>query len=157
MSKTEEIKNALKPLIKQITRQTIKEMLFEDGFLSVIIKETIHGMKEDLIIESKRNNSVEKENSNSSSYKTLIESMKNVSVGKSDLDEIGNSGYSGLEDRFSEPKRSEPNRSNIGYMAANPFAQPNAVNGSDPNDPGVDLSKFGIDPNRKLFNPNKKK
>jgi hypothetical protein len=124
MKKTE-LKEVLKPLVKQI----IKEMLFEEGFLSGIIKECINGVNGETLIEKKQVFKEEKKSNH------LQETRKRM------MDAIGKSAYSEtLKETYEKTTPSIIKERDENYIANNPFAQA----GISPNNPGVDLSIFGI-------------
>ena len=55
--KPAEFKKLLKPLIKQ----TVKEVILEEGMLSNIVSEVARGLNGNLVVEAKKNNDVELE------------------------------------------------------------------------------------------------
>ena len=56
--KSDEFKKILKPLI----RQTIKEVLLEDGVLSKVVSEVAHGLQHSTLVETKQHISKREEN-----------------------------------------------------------------------------------------------
>ena len=121
MNKTE-LKNILKPLIKQC----IKEVIFEDGTLSNIISEVARGLGSTPVIteaQSPKNNTMNLESENEA--KIRLERKKRM------LDAIGRDAYNGVdlfEGTTPAPPQQEQGKG--------------ALSGIDPRDPGVDISKF---------------
>lgn len=130
MNKTE-LKKILRPLIKEC----IKEVIFEEGTLSTIISEVVKGTSETLVQESKPRVKLESEadarQRRESKKKVIQERQKKL------LDSIGRDAYNGVD--LFEGTTPLSNR-NSGTSASPHGARP--LDGIDPGDPGVDISKF---------------
>ena len=130
MNKTE-LKKILRPLIKEC----IKEVIFEEGALSTIISEVVKGTSETLVQESKPRVKLESEadarQRRESKKKVIQERQKKL------LDSIGRDAYNGVD--LFEGTTPLSNR-NSGTSASPHGARP--LDGMDPGDPGVDISKF---------------
>tara|TARA_R100001509_G_scaffold46039_1_gene24946 strand:+ start:108 stop:536 length:429 start_codon:yes stop_codon:yes gene_type:complete len=130
MNKTE-LKKILRPLIKEC----IKEVIFEEGTLSTIISEVVKGTSETLVQESKPRVKLESEadarQRRESKKKVIQERQKKL------LDSIGRDAYNGVD--LFEGTTPLSNR-NSGTSASPHGARP--LDGMDPGDPGVDISKF---------------
>ena len=113
----QELKKILKPLIKEC----IKETLFEDGILSGIISEVMQGVSVSKIDEKPQK-------------QVKIQEVNEARLNKQKkkmLDAIGKDAYNGVN--LFEGTTPAP--------AAGP-AQRGPLSGTDPTDPGVDLSQF---------------
>jgi len=97
--KSSEFKKILKPLIKQ----TVKEVLFEDGVLSNIVSEVARGLQGNLVVESSnktneqalRKKEEEHEKNRQERIRRLNESSKmdiDVFQGTNEIPESSNSG-----------------------------------------------------------------
>ena len=130
MNKTE-LKKILRPLIKEC----IKEVIFEEGALSTIISEVVKGTSQTLVQESKPRVKLESEadarQRRESKKKVIQERQKKL------LDSIGRDAYNGVD--LFEGTTPLSNR-NSGTSASPHGARP--LDGMDPGDPGVDISKF---------------
>lgn len=129
-----ELAKALKPLIKNC----IKEVLLEEsGILSHVIKESIQGMKQELLVEQKQ-------------------SFKNVPIPSSIAKETLKDKKQSLEDRrkMLEESFAKSKNNNLKGVFDNIIGPPieevkgndiySPLAGMDPNDPGIDLSIFGF-------------
>lgn len=130
MNKTE-LKKILRPLIKEC----IKEVIFEEGALSTIISEVVKGTSQTLVQESKPRVKLESEadarQRRESKKKVIQERQKKL------LDSIGRDAYNGVD--LFEGTRPLSNR-NSG--TSNTPHGSKALDGVDPYDAGVDISKF---------------
>ena len=130
MNKTE-LKKILRPLIKEC----IKEVIFEEGALSTIISEVVKGTSQTLVQESKPRVKLESEadarQRRESKKKVIQERQKKL------LDSIGRDAYKGVE--LFEGTTPLSNR-NSG-TSNTPYGS-KALDGVDPHDAGVDISKF---------------
>ena len=130
MNKTE-LKKILRPLIKEC----IKEVIFEEGALSTIISEVVKGTSQTLVQESipkvRLESNDEARQRRESRQKVINENQKKL------LDSIGRDAYNGVN--LFEGTSPLSNR-NSGTSASPHGSRP--LDGVDPNDPGVDLSKF---------------
>ena len=128
--KKSELKKMLKPLIKEC----IKEVIFEDGTLSSIISEVLKGTSTQPVITEHSQEKFDYKVA-AGKRKKLLEQKRKM------LDAIGKDAYNGI-DLFEGTTPMSPPRGS----SANPHGS-GALDGMAPNDPGVDLSTFGISPN----------
>ena len=130
MNKTE-LKKILRPLIKEC----IKEVIFEEGTLSTIISEVVKGTSETLVQESKPRVKLESEadarQRRESKKKVIQERQKKL------LDSIGRDAYNGV-DLF---EGTTPLSNRNSGTSNTPYGS-KALDGVDPHDAGVDISKF---------------
>jgi Txe/YoeB family toxin of Txe-Axe toxin-antitoxin module len=130
MNKTE-LKKILRPLIKEC----IKEVIFEEGALSTIISEVVKGTSQTLVQESKPRVKLESEadarQRRESKKKVIQERQKKL------LDSIGRDAYNGV-DLF---EGTTPLSGRNNGTSTTPYGS-KALDGVDPRDAGVDISKF---------------
>jgi|TARA_Y100001972_G_C7591995_1_gene296774 Txe/YoeB family toxin of Txe-Axe toxin-antitoxin module len=130
MNKTE-LKKILRPLIKEC----IKEVIFEEGALSTIISEVVKGTSQTLVQESKPRVKLESEadarQRRESKKKVIQERQKKL------LDSIGRDAYNGV-DLF---EGTTPLSNRNSGTSTTPYGS-KALDGVDPHDAGVDISKF---------------
>jgi hypothetical protein len=136
-----ELKKILKPLIKQC----IKEVIFEDGTLSNIISEVAKGLGSNnpssaappLFEKQKKNIQSGTDVRTKSKNQKLKEHKKRL------LDSIGKNAYNGVDLFEGVTPAPSPNQSSHSPLS-----------NIAPNDPGVDISKFGAMANvwKKLAN-----
>lgn len=130
MNKTE-LKKILRPLIKEC----IKEVIFEEGALSTIISEVVKGTSQTLVQESKPRVKLESEadarQRRESNKKVIQERQKKL------LDSIGRDAYNGV-DLF---EGTTPLSNRNSGTSTTPYGS-KALDGVDPHDAGVDISKF---------------
>ncbi len=113
-----DLKRILKPLIKEC----IKEVIFEDGILSSVISEVMvaAGGTQVREVSQKQNNQAQAQAS-----KKLEEQRKQM------LDAIGKDAFNGVNIFEGTTPTSAPSQPNHGPLA-----------GTDPRDPGVNISDF---------------
>lgn len=127
-----ELKKTLKPLIKEC----IKEVIFEDGILSGIISEVVKGTGGQRIVETQQPVQYKQPQVD---YEA--QERKRKEQRRKMLDSIGRNSYNGV-DLF---EGTQPlNERNAGRTASPHGSK--ALDGVAPNDPGVDLSAFGMNP-----------
>jgi len=126
-------KNELKKVLKPLIRECIKEVIFEEGTLSTIISEVVRGTSQPLVQETKSRVKLEndKRHQKESRQKVIQERQKKL------LDSIGRSAYNGV-DLFegTTPLSNRDSGSSTSPQGSKP------LDGVDPSDPGVDISKF---------------
>ena len=138
MMKSEELKQVLKPLIKQC----IKEVIFEDGVLSGIITEIVKGINPSVLVaESTPFRPIEDTSSERIALveKQRYEHRKELEDQRKSLsDSIGQrlNGINIFEGINPIGKAGQP--------TGTPSAPSSALDGLDPNDPGVDISRLGV-------------
>ena len=127
-----ELKKTLKPLIKEC----IKEVIFEEGILSGIISEVVKGTGNQRIVETQQPVQYKQPQVD---YEA--QERKRKDQRRKMLDSIGRDSYNGV-DLF---EGTQPlNERNAGRTASPHGSK--ALDGVSPNDPGVDLSAFGMNP-----------
>lgn len=126
-------KNELKKILKPMIKECIKEVIFEEGTLSTIISEVLKGTSGQRIVTEAAtpapNNDAEIAERK---RKQLLERKRQV------LDSIGKDAYNGV-DLFEGTTPLPASRGSSSGPAGS-----GALDGVAPNDPGVDLSSFGI-------------
>lgn len=125
-----ELKKTLKPLIKEC----IKEVIFEEGVLSGIISEVVKGTGGQRIVESQQPVQYKQPQID---YEA--QERKRKEQRRKMLDSIGRDSYNGV-DLF---EGTQPLNERDAGRTASPHGS-KALDGVAPNDPGVDLSAFGM-------------
>ena len=124
--KRSELKQALRPLIKEC----IKEVIFEEGVLSNIISEVAHGLSDTVLVASKQHVAPGIQQNEQRRHEEEAEKQKIQETRQRMLDVIGNDSYNGVdlfEDTAPTPQESD---------------QTSALSGIDPRDAGVDINKI---------------
>ena len=128
----EQLKKTLKPMIKEC----IKEVIFEEGILSGIISEVVKGTSGGRIVETQQPVNYRQQEVDYEQQERERKARR-----RKMLDSIGRDSYNGV-DLF---EGTQPlNERNAGRTASPHGAK--ALDGVAPNDPGVDLSAFGMNP-----------
>ena len=133
MNKTE-LKKMLRPLIKEC----IKEVIFEEGTLSTIISEVMIGTsqhQQPLMQENKQRVQLESDEQANRRLQERAEAEKQRR--KALLDSIGHGAYNGV-DLF---EGTTPLSNRNSGTSTTPYGS-KALDGVDPHDAGVDISKF---------------
>ena len=123
--KKSELRQVLKPLIKEC----IKEVIFEEGVLSNIVSEVAQGLGGQTIVETKQQLAEPQRNyeeENRSAQQKLQETRKRM------LDAIGSESYNGVDLFAGTTPTSAPTESKQG----------DPLSGIDPRDAGVDINKI---------------
>jgi len=139
--KRDELKQVLKPLIKQC----IKEVIFDDGVLSGIITEIVKGLGAPKLVTEAVAPIIKSENNTENRERQLMiensqrEHRKELENQRQQLTESIGERYNGV-DLFEgvSPIGKGPAPSSGPSAPASPFE------GVAPDDPGVDISKLGI-------------
>ena len=122
--KKSELRQVLKPLIKEC----IKEVIFEEGILSNIVSEVAQGLGGQPIVETKQpappQRNYEEEH--------RVASQKLQETRKRMLDAIGTDSYNGVDLFAGTTPTNTPTESKQG----------DPLSGTDPRDAGVDISKI---------------
>lgn len=130
MNKTE-LKKILKPMIKEC----IKEVIFEEGALSTIISEVMKGTSTQQVIHESKQPKFENDQGTEirkeKKEKQLKENRRKM------LDAIGRDAYNGV-DLFEGTIPTAAPRGQSSPQGSSP------LDGVASNDPGVDISKFGM-------------
>ena len=123
--KKSELRQVLKPLIKEC----IKEVIFEEGVLSNIVSEVAQGLGGQTIVETKQQLAEPQRNyeeENRIAQQKLQETRKRM------LDAIGSESYNGVDLFAGTTPTSAPTESKQG----------DPLSGIDPRDAGVDINKI---------------
>ena len=123
--KKSELRQVLKPLIKEC----IKEVIFEEGVLSNIVSEVAQGLGGQTIVETKQQPAEPQRNyeeENRIAQQKLQETRKRM------LDAIGSESYNGVDLFARTTPTSAPTESKQG----------DPLSGVDPRDAGVDINKI---------------
>ena len=119
-------KSELKALLKPLIKECIKESLLEGGVLSNVIVEVTKGLGATPIVEQKRSQAPKSAPTPTKSVnQRLSEHKKNL------MSAIGSDAYGGVN--LFEGTTPAPAQASQTQMA-------NPMNGTDPNDAGVDIS-----------------
>lgn len=121
MNKTE-LKKILKPLIKEC----IKEVIFEDGTLSSIVSEVVHGVGQKTIVENRQKFPTKQK----PQYETDEQAKARLDAKRKKMMEaVGSEAYNGVNLFEGTTPAPAPEQQGQGPL-----------NGVAPNDPGVDIS-----------------
>ena len=135
--KKSELKNILKPLVKEC----IQEALIEEGLLSTVVSEVMKGIGHaSAIVETPQSPPPPRENDSRLAEEQARRKAKIEETRKQMLDAIGNSAYNGV-DLF---EVTTPMRGDTG-------TQHGALSGTDPGDAGVDISNL-MGNNKRVWN-----
>ena len=166
-------KNQLRKILKPLIKECIKEVIFEDGTLSTIISEVVKGTS-GLVLEQRQQKIRETTEKVLETHEETMRRLQENKIKadnqrKTLLDAIGRDAYNGVDlfEGFEQKRKQllEQKRKMldaIGKGAYNgvdlfegttpmPRSQGSssphgskALDGVDPNDPGVDISQFGM-------------
>lgn len=126
----EQLRKTLKPLIKEC----IKEVIFEEGVLSGIISEVVKGTGGQRIVETRTQPTYQKPQIDQEAQQRKLKERRRRMI-----DSIGSDAYNGV-DLFEGTKplsQQAAGKSPGGHGSK-------ALEGVAPNDPGVDISAFGM-------------
>ena len=126
----ETLKKTLRPLIKEC----IKEVIFEEGILSGIITEVVKGTATQQIVESKQPTYQAPQVDREARQRKLQEQQKRM------LDSIGREAFNGINIFEGTQPLNERNTNSAAPHGSK------ALDGIAPNDPGVNLSALGVNP-----------
>lgn len=134
--KKSELKETLKPLIKEC----IKEVMFEDGTLSSIISEVVKGIgAQPLMVEAPTPEAKPTDTAREQKLAEMRqEHLKEVEEQRRGLNEAVSKRLGGIDVFEGTSPISNPGRT------GEPSAPSSPLQGVDPSDPGVDLSRLGI-------------
>ena len=113
--------------LKNIIKECVKEVIFEEGVLSGIITEVTQGLQGVTVVQERQGNPIQNSNERRSQ---LAETKKQV------LNAIGGDAYADIKKQFKDPGIFEGTRPIAESNGKGPLA------GVHPNDPGVDLSSI---------------
>ena len=138
--KRNELKQTLKPLIKQC----IKEVIFDDGVLSGIIAEIVKGLDSRTLVVEAATPKPAPVNRESQERKTAVEQARREH--RQQMESQRNSLSEALGDRFGGLNLFEgvDPIGKAGNPSAGVSAPSSPLEGVAPNDPGVDISRLGI-------------
>lgn len=131
----DQLAKTLKPLIKEC----IKEVIFEEGVLSGIISEVVKGTSGQRIVETQQATYRQEPQIDYEAQERAAKERR-----RKMLDSIGRDAYNGVD--LFEGTQPLTNR-DAGRGASSAPHGSKALDGVDPNDPGVDLSAFGMNRN----------
>jgi hypothetical protein len=126
----EQLRKTLRPLIKEC----IKEVIFEEGVLSGIISEVVKGTGGQRIVETQTQPTYQKPQiDHEAQQRKLKEQRRRM------LDSIGSDAYNGVDlfEGTNPLSQQAAGKSSGGHGSK-------ALEGVAPNDPGVDISAFGM-------------
>ena len=112
--------------LKNIIKECVREVIFEEGMLAGIVSEVVQGMGGPIIQEQQRSQP-QPQNRKSSQ---IAETKKRV------LDAMGGNSYENLKGRFKNPELFE------GTQPIQESKGKGALSGVAPNDPGVDITNI---------------
>ena len=139
-------RSELKKLIQPIVEECVKDALLTSGLLTSVISEVVTGLQKGMIVEAKS------DQSDSPAITGQVEAAKTLSEAerkkilenkKKLLDAIGSDAYNGI-DVFEGTKPMKKG----GVPSAKPSGGYSPFEGTDPNDPGVDISVLTQDSKR---------
>jgi hypothetical protein len=127
-------KNELKKILRPLIKECVKEVIFEEGTLSTIISEVVKGTSSQQVITENQKQFSPQHQSNREvkKRKQLSENKKRM------LDAIGRDAYNGID--LFEGTTATTSRGN---STTSPHGS-NPMDGTDPSDPGVDITGFGM-------------
>ena len=111
--------------LKNIIKECVKEVIFEEGVLSGIISEVTHGLGATVVIQERA------QSPDNSAPQRSDSSRRKV------LDEIGNNSYTKVKNKFKNPELFEGTK-----PIPTDKTQGSPLSGLDPNDGGLDISNI---------------
>ncbi len=114
--------------LKNIIKECVKEVIFEDGVLSTIVTEVAQGLSGGQVRLAEQHSAPTSQRTKPSS---TSQARKKV------LSAIGNNGYEDLKKKFKNPELFEGTR-----PAPADGEGHGALAGVDPRDPGIDISQL---------------
>ena len=112
--------------LKNIIKECVREVIFEEGMLSGIVSEVVQGMGTATLVQETRTQSA------SQSSHRLAETKQQV------LSAVAANSYEDVKKKFSNPELFEGTRP----IAESKSGKGGALSGVAPNDPGVDISSI---------------
>ena len=112
--------------LKNIIKECVREVIFEEGMLSGIVSEVVQGMGTATLVQEARRQPAPQAN------QRMAENKKQV------LDAIGRNSYEDVKKKFSNPELFEGTRP----IVESKGGKGGALSGVAPNDPGVDISSI---------------
>ena len=138
--KNEELKQVLKPLIKQC----IKEVIFDDGVLSGIITEIVKGLHPQMLVSENTSPPIKSKEPDNHEHERLKEESRQAH--RKEMEQQRRTLAESMGGRFNGINVFENVNpiSKAGAPSSGPSAPGSPLEGMDPNDPGVDLSRLGV-------------
>ena len=112
--------------LKNIIKECVREVIFEEGMLSGIISEVVQGMGTATLVQEARRQPA------SQVTQRIAETKQQV------LNAVASNSYEDVKKKFSNPELFEGTRP----IAESKSAKGGALSGVAPNDPGVDISSI---------------
>jgi hypothetical protein len=112
--------------LKNIIKECVREVIFEEGMLSGIVSEVVQGMGTATLVQETRTQSAPQ------SSPRLAETKQQV------LSAVAANSYEDVKKKFSNPELFEGTRP----IAETKSGKGGALSGVAPNDPGVDISSI---------------
>ena len=134
-------KDDLKKTLRPIIKECVRDIIFEEGFLSTVISEVIKGTSANMITES-RTQTQRKPSFEQEEYEEEKRIQKLKETKRKMLDSIGRDAYKGVD--LFEGTEALPSNNSRDRGETSPHGS-RPLDGVDPRDPGVDLSSLGID------------
>tara|TARA_R110000868_G_scaffold70738_1_gene207656 strand:- start:77 stop:478 length:402 start_codon:yes stop_codon:yes gene_type:complete len=113
--------------LKNIIKECVREVIFEDGMLSGIVSEVVRGMGTASLIQEQVK---PQQQTSPSARRQLAETKKKM------LDAVGKNSYESAKKKFANPEL---------FEGTKPIVEGNgqgALAGISPNDPGIDISNI---------------
>lgn len=112
--------------LKNIIKECVREVIFEEGMLSGIISEVVQGMSGTTLVQERRTQPTPQPS------QRLAETKQQV------LNAVASNSYDDIKKKFSNPELFEGTRP----IVENKGGKGGALSGVAPNDPGVDISSI---------------
>lgn len=112
--------------LKNIIKECVREVIFEEGMLSGIVSEVVQGMGTTTLVQETRTQSTPQPS------RRLAETKQQV------LSAVAANSYEDVKKKFSNPELFEGTRP----IAESKSGKGGALSGVAPNDPGVDISSI---------------
>jgi len=122
-------KSELKALLKPLIKECIKESILEEGILSNVIAEVTKGLSATPLVEHKKVASLKAEPKREAPVRSVNERLAEHK--KKLMSAIGSDAYGGVN--LFEGTTPAPGQASSSQMAS-------PMNGTDPNDSGIDIS-----------------
>ena len=112
--------------LKNIIKECVREVIFEEGMLSGIVSEVVQGMGTATLVQETRRQPAPQVT------QRIAETKKQV------LNAVASNSYDDIKKKFSNPELFEGTRP----IAESKTGKGGALSGVAPNDPGVDISSI---------------
>ena len=111
--------------LKNINKECVREVILENGMLSGIVSEVVHGLGSKPLVQESHSRKIQQEAESQASH-----------TRQKMLDAVAANSYTEAKKRFSNPEMFE------GTRPLTEGNQKSALGGIAPNDPGVDISNI---------------